>query len=420
MLKVFNRYFYTLSAARIIGEVTDACNTCLALKKAPRELFEQTSSQTPDHPGKSLAADIICRAGQKILVVRDTLTSYTAATFVKNETAKEYKEGILLCTLPMKSDVSEIRVDCAPGLKALKSDKSLHAVGIHLDFGHAKNANKNPVAEKANQELELEILKIDPIGKAISATTLTQAVSVLNSRIRHNGLSSKEMFFRRDQISGEQLQFPDSVLMESQMSARQKNHPVSAKSKARGGTKPKVADISVGSVVFIKNEGSKFKSRESYVVVQLLPSGMALIQKMDHNKGFFGSATYQVPLENLYVCSIKNERLQLSDVSDDSGSDDALSVSDLPDKEVISSSDDSDFEITVPEIGNDHEEVSSAPTADSSVINRRSSRSRRQPDRYGSSTSYNSDTPFSGENDVVQNYWPNYPRGTWSPDNVIE
>ena len=147
---------------------------------------------------------------------------------------------------------------------------------------------------------------------------------------------------------------------------------------------------------------------------------MALIQKMDHNKGFFGSATYQVPLENLYVCSIKNERLQLSDVSDDSGSDDALSVSDLPDKEVISSSDDSDFEITVPEIGNDHEEVSSAPTADSSVINRRSSRSRRQPDRYGSSTSYNSDTPFSGENDVVQNYWPNYPRGTWSPDNVIE
>ena len=109
---------------------------------------------------------------------------------------------MITSALPMKSDHAEIRVDCAPGLKALKSDKSLHAVGIHLDFGHAKNVNKNPVAEKANQELELEILKIDPIGKAISATTLTQAVSVLNSRIRHNGLSSKEMFLPRDQISG--------------------------------------------------------------------------------------------------------------------------------------------------------------------------------------------------------------------------
>ena len=54
-----------------------------------------------------------------------------------------------------------------------------------------------------------------------------------------------------------------------------------------------------------------------------------------------------------------------------------------------------------------------------SDIPQRPSRNRRRPDRYGS-TSYDSDTPFSGENDTVQNYWPNYPRGTWSTDVMNE
>ena len=309
LIKVFGRYFFALSSTRIIEEVTNSCNTCLALKKAPRELFEQTSSDPPDHPGSSLAADVICRTGQKILVVRDTLTSYTAATFIQSEKAKEYKEAILICTLPMKSEVSSIRVDCAPGLKALAGDDGLRSVGIYLDFGRTKNVNKNPVAEKANQELELEILKIDPSGKPISAITLTQAVCVLNTRIRHNGLSAKEMYMRRDQISGEQLSFSDCLLKDSQTSARRNNHPASAKSKAKGGPVSSAPAVCIGSVVFVKQEGSKFKSRESYVVIDLLASNMAVIQKMDSNKGFFGSPKYEVPLDNLYLCSIDSKRM---------------------------------------------------------------------------------------------------------------
>ena len=146
MGKGFSRYFYALSAMKVIDDVTNSCNTCLALKRTPNELFEQSSSSPPSHPGSSLAADVICRAGQKILVVRDTLTSFTAATFIQNETASEYRDAIMLCTLPMKSEVSEVRVDCAPGLKTLKGDISLQSVGINLDFGRVKNVNKNPVA----------------------------------------------------------------------------------------------------------------------------------------------------------------------------------------------------------------------------------------------------------------------------------
>ena len=252
MLKVFNRYFYTISAARVIDEVSNSCDICLALKKVPKELFEQTSSQPPCHPGRSMAADVICRAGQKILVVRDTLTSFTAATFIQNETASEYRDAIMMCTLPMKSEISNVRVDCAPGLRALEFDVNLKSMGICLDFGRTKNINKNPVAEKANQELELEILKLDPSGKPISAITLTKAVCVLNTRIRHMGLSSKEMLFGRDQISGERLEFTDNMLGDSQFACREQNHLASARSKAKGGMQPSVPDISIGSVVFLK------------------------------------------------------------------------------------------------------------------------------------------------------------------------
>ena len=44
--------------------------------------------------------------------------------------------------------------------------------GIHLDLGRLKNVNKNPVTEKSNQELQLELIRIDPSGAAITPSTL--------------------------------------------------------------------------------------------------------------------------------------------------------------------------------------------------------------------------------------------------------
>ena len=40
---------------------------------------------------------------------------------------------------------------------------SVHmAYVLKVEMGNPKNINKNPVAEKANQELEKELLKVDP------------------------------------------------------------------------------------------------------------------------------------------------------------------------------------------------------------------------------------------------------------------
>ena len=422
MGKVFNRYFYAISSAKVIDEVTNSCNMCLALKKAPKELFDQSTTQPPIHPGRSLAADVICRSGQKILVVRDTLTSYTTAMFIQNEASSDYKEAIMICTLPMKSENSIVRVDCAPGLVSLKHDIGLHSAGIYLDFGRIKNKNKNPVAEKANQELELEILKIEPSGGPISALTLTKAVCTLNTRIRHNGLSSREMYFRRDQISGEQLDFSDSLLRDSQLTTREKNHLPSARCKACGASKATTPAISVGSVVFVKQEGTKFKSRESYIVISLSGSGMAVIQKLDTCRGYFGSVKYEVPLENLYLSSIDAPGTSHIDAphSDNFVDIDCSDIddSDYSDKYVSSDSDSSVEEVVIPRGIDDSNsnDANDIVAITENAAQRQSSRSRRQPQRFGGPVSYDCDSPFDNENDTVENWWPNYPRGSWSPN----
>ena len=190
--KLYDRYFFSTGSSKSIDDVVNNCITCNSLKKVPRELFDQSTSVTSS-PGKRLSADVMCRAGQKILVVRDMLTSFTSATFTKDETAAELRDALIVTCLPLQFKSSTIKVDCAPALRSLRNDSQLFALGIELDLGNEKNPNKNPVADKAIQELELELLKLSSNSSAISDTCLVQAVCNLNSRIRHSNLSAKEM-----------------------------------------------------------------------------------------------------------------------------------------------------------------------------------------------------------------------------------
>ena len=104
-----------------------------------------------------------------------------------------------------------MRIDNAPGFLPLKGDTILFSHGITLDFGRVKNVNKNPVAERTNQELECELLRIDPSGAAVSLRTLQQALKNLNTRIRNRGLSAQEVLFCRNQATGKQLTFQDEA-----------------------------------------------------------------------------------------------------------------------------------------------------------------------------------------------------------------
>ena len=298
LAKLFDRHFYAISSSKAIETVVESCQQCSSLKQLNKELFEQSSSTSPSKPGENFATDVIQRATQNILVTRDIHTSYTTALIIPDQTAPTLRSALLRSTSLIRLPTSSIRIDNAPGFLPLKNDPELLSYGISLDLGRVKNINKNPVAEKSNQELQLELLRLDSSGAAVSETTLQQAVKNLNTRIRNRGLSAQELLFCRDQTTGEQLTFKDSVLSDQQQEVRKQNHPHSASSKAKGAPPAVNADVTVGDLVFIKSEGNKNKSRDVYVIVKIVDE-LATLQKLNGSK--FLSKQYEVPLTNVFT-----------------------------------------------------------------------------------------------------------------------
>ena len=103
---------------------------------------------------------------------------------------------------------SLIHANDAPGFIALQTDNVLTNFGIQIDLGRIKNVNKNATADKAVQEIEKEIKRLVPDGGPITPNTLALVVSDVNSRIRFNGLSAREIVLKRDQYTGEPLSLP--------------------------------------------------------------------------------------------------------------------------------------------------------------------------------------------------------------------
>ena len=295
--KVFQRYFFGLNLDASVKGVVENCSQCMALKSLPRETFLQTSSPSPKAPGQLFAADVIKRKKQCIFAIRDVHTSFSVAEIIPDETANALQSALITSTTNLRSTHGSIRVDSAPGFKSLKDDQQLRAHGISLDFGRTKNINKNPVGEKANAELESELLKIDPTGAPISNVTLQSAIHALNSRIRNRGLSAREILFCRDQVTAGHLNIDDGSISELQNDIRLRNHGPSAKCKSSSARPATPACVQVGSLVFLKREGDKFKARESYIVTHIVGT-LATLQKLD-GSGKFMSTSYEVPLEEL-------------------------------------------------------------------------------------------------------------------------
>ena len=102
--------------------------------------------------------------------------------------------------------VPEVRLDAAPSfqsleIEALTSDSLLHKMGIKLVIGRTLNKNKNPIAENAVKELQKEILRHKQTTGPITDMDLTLILKNVNSRVRLNSMSAKEMFLRRDMIT---------------------------------------------------------------------------------------------------------------------------------------------------------------------------------------------------------------------------
>ena len=106
---------------------------------------------------------------------------------------------------PLDGPLAVIRTDLAPFYMALDNDRVLHDHRIVLEIGRLKNRNKNPVAERAFQELERELLRQDPHGGPVSPVVLSVTTATLNSRICSCGLSAREIWTQNDQFSNIQI-----------------------------------------------------------------------------------------------------------------------------------------------------------------------------------------------------------------------
>ena len=123
--------------------------------------------------------------------------SYTRSCQIPDEKYDSLRDALtrLIVDLhPLSGPRAVIRVDPAPSFVSLHNHDGLKHLNVLLEIGRIKN--KNPVAEKAVQELEEELLRQEPGCGSVSEAGLAIATARLNSRLRHQGVSSRELWMQ--------------------------------------------------------------------------------------------------------------------------------------------------------------------------------------------------------------------------------
>jgi hypothetical protein len=264
-----NRHFYALDLHEAISSTTNSCHQCATLKQSQSFAYMQSTSEPPEALGLAFAADVMRRHKQYILVVRESITAYTCAVLLPDEKQASLREAILCMCLPMvphDGPPAVIRTDGAPGFTSLVKDAVLREHNICLEIGRPTNPNKNPVAERAIQELEAELRRTTERGERLSSVTLAIAVAKLNSRLRTTGLSAHELWYKRDQYTNMQLPISDQEVISSVHLKRSLNHSPSEKSKAHGHERAPTCPVTVGDIVYLFKDGDKHSTRDRYIV----------------------------------------------------------------------------------------------------------------------------------------------------------
>ena len=148
---------------------------------------EQSTSEPPSTVGVSFAADVMIRERQLVLILRESVTSYATVQLIDSKKSDCLRNSLMMLCLelrPVDGPCAIIRTDPSPGFKALEKDPTLKQCRIQLELGRPKNCNKNPVAEKAVQEVENEIRRVYARQSLLTPVQLSTVIARLNSRIR--------------------------------------------------------------------------------------------------------------------------------------------------------------------------------------------------------------------------------------------
>ena len=386
---IVQRYFYALDMDASVQRVADGCHRCASLKKAPAFMLDQSTCHPPEVVGAAFAADVFRRERQFILVVRECVTSFTLTSIIENERSETLRDALLrLCVgvCPLDGPFAVVRTDPAPGFAALEGDEVLATHRLVVEVGRVKNINKNPVAERAIQELQGEILRIEPNCKAVTPLLLSVSTARLNSRVRSRGLAAREMMFQRDQFSHQQLPVDDQALIREQQTQRVANHPYSMRAKAPSGRAGAPVSLQPGDLVYLYGDRNKSRARDRYLVVSV-DGAWCNIQKFTGNQ--LRRTSYRVRVSDCYKVRDQSPVTEPVDagLSSDEDPVESLRGPDIPPaiaEPPLSPQYHGGTSADVPETCEMDQSVESVPPPEAErevTVPRRSGRQTREPDR---------------------------------------
>ena len=308
---IFDKAFYSVGLSAQLETIYNECYFCATQKKLP-DVSPQSTKTQANVPGTHFHADVIRRQSQYILTVRDHFSSLTAAKIIRAENNKELKNGIIDLIQPIRlAGAVLIRVDNATGFKPLLQNKDydLEKLKITLEATDHFNKNANAVIDKACFEIEQELKRIEPDGRPISNTTLNQAVSMLNQRLRRKGnISAYEIHFNRDMFQGTNLNLNYDELRRDQLENRKvQNEKLNAQ-------KEKIPNnVNIGDTVIVRNESNKHAAKDIYIITDKEKQSVSMqkiIHPHDKEAISIRSKVYQTDYSR--VKTVKSSQLQHS------------------------------------------------------------------------------------------------------------
>ena len=138
--------------------------------------------------------------------------------------------------------------------------------GSHQNWAQPKTITRTQQQKKAVQELEYELFHTNPSGGDTNPVQLAVATALLNTWIRRSGLSSREMWTQRDQLTT-QLPMVDQELTHNQHESCTSNHQNSQRSKAPHARSLPDIPIEAGDIVYFVADKSKTQDRDHYLVI---------------------------------------------------------------------------------------------------------------------------------------------------------
>lgn len=153
------------------------------------------------------------------------------------------------------------------------------------------------MVEKAVQEVEEEILKMDSAEGRVSSGSLAIATSRRNARIRSCGFAPRKILYHRNQFTSERTSFEDMDLIKLQHHKRLSNHDHSEHCKAPNRSRRHCMDLRVGDIVYLHGDLTKTRSRERYLV-SAIQDVWASVRKFAGSQ--LRAGTHKVCLEQCY------------------------------------------------------------------------------------------------------------------------